>query len=137
MPPHLPLLSDTALTVHLQGAYQAQYDYDAQTVMGFLHAYGLYDDFKCNIEPNHTTLAGHDYEHDIIVSSKFGMLGSIDCNTGDTLVGWYALSLLLLRVSFGSPPHLDVLIDEHHAYLDICAGTLTSSSWTSARPLWS
>jgi len=65
-----------------------QYDYDAQTVMGFLHTYGLYDDYKCNIEPNHTTLAGHDYEHDIIVSSKFGMLGSIDCNTGDTLVGW-------------------------------------------------
>jgi len=65
-----------------------QYDYDAQTVMGFLQTYDLYDDFKCNIEPNHTTLAGHDYEHDIIVSSAFDMLGSIDCNTGDTMVGW-------------------------------------------------
>merc|ERR1719231_1369395 len=65
-----------------------QYDYDAQTVMGFLHHYGLEKDYKLNIEPNHTTLAGHDYEHDIIVSSKFDMLGSVDCNTGDTLVGW-------------------------------------------------
>jgi len=65
-----------------------QYDYDAQTVMGFLEHYGLEKDFKLNIEPNHTTLAGHDYEHDIIVSSKFDMLGSVDCNTGDPLVGW-------------------------------------------------
>ena len=33
-----------------------QYDYDAQTVMGFLAEYGLSDSFKLNIEPNHTTL---------------------------------------------------------------------------------
>jgi len=65
-----------------------QYDYDAQTVMGFLHEYGLQDKFKVNIEPNHTTLAGHDYEHDILVASKFGMLGSIDANSGDPLLGW-------------------------------------------------
>ena len=65
-----------------------QYDYDAQTVIGFLYTYGLQDHFKLNIEPNHTTLAGHDYEHDILVSSKFGMLGSVDCNSGDPLLGW-------------------------------------------------
>lgn len=65
-----------------------QYDYDAQTTIGFLHTYGLADHFKLNIEPNHTTLAGHDYEHDILVASKFGFLGSIDSNTGDTLLGW-------------------------------------------------
>ena len=65
-----------------------QYDYDAQTVMGFLHQYGLQNDFKLNIEPNHTTLAGHQYEHDLLVSSKYGMLGSVDSNTGDELVGW-------------------------------------------------
>merc|ERR1712032_1664054 len=65
-----------------------QYDYYAQTTIGFLHTYGLADHFKLNIEPNHTTLAGHDYEHDILVSSKFGFLGSIDSNTGDTLLGW-------------------------------------------------
>jgi len=54
----------------------------------FLKTYGLDKDFKLNIEPNHTTLAGHDYEHDIEVSSLYGMLGSIDSNTGDTLLGW-------------------------------------------------
>lgn len=43
---------------------------DAQTVIGFLKHYGLEKDFKLNIEPNHTTLAGHDYEHDIEISSR-------------------------------------------------------------------
>jgi xylose isomerase len=65
-----------------------QYDYDAQTVMGFLHTYGLEDHFKTNVEPNHTTLAGHNFEHDIIFSSIYGMLGSIDANTGDMTLGW-------------------------------------------------
>lgn len=65
-----------------------QYDYDAMTVYAFLQHYGLEKDFKMNIEPNHTTLAGHEYEHDIIMSAIHGVLGSIDCNTGDTLVGW-------------------------------------------------
>ena len=65
-----------------------QYDYDAQTVMSFLKHYGLDKDFKLNIEPNHTTLAGHNYEHDLLVSSKYGFLGSIDANTGDELLGW-------------------------------------------------
>jgi xylose isomerase len=65
-----------------------QYDYDAQTVWGFLKSYGLDGHFKVNIEPNHTTLAGHNFEHDIWVSSKYGYLGSIDSNTGDPLVGW-------------------------------------------------
>lgn len=65
-----------------------QYDYDAQTVMGFLHSYGLQKDFKINIEPNHTTLAGHDYEHDIRMSAAFNMLGSIDCNAGQPYLGW-------------------------------------------------
>eukprot|EP00759_Apiculatamorpha_spiralis_P031185 PhF_6_TR32946/c2_g1_i2/m.48464/K01805/xylA; xylose isomerase len=65
-----------------------QYDYDAQTVIGFLHQYGLTSHFKLNIEPNHTTLAGHDYEHDILMSSAYGMLGSVDCNAGDMLLGW-------------------------------------------------
>lgn len=25
---------------------------------------------QLNIEPNHTTLAGHSYEHDVVVASK-------------------------------------------------------------------
>jgi len=65
-----------------------QYDYDAQSVIGFLHHYGLDKDFKLNIEPNHTTLAGHSYEHDVAISARFGMLGSIDANTGDQSLGW-------------------------------------------------
>lgn len=65
-----------------------QYDYDAQTTMAFLHQYDLNDHFKLNIEPNHTTLAGHEAVHDIYVSSIYGMLGSVDSNTGDTLLGW-------------------------------------------------
>jgi len=65
-----------------------QYDYDAQTVIGFLHQYGLEKEFKVNIEPNHTTLAGHDYEHDLRMASACGMLGSIDCNAGQPYLGW-------------------------------------------------
>ncbi|KAI9337024.1 xylose isomerase [Zopfochytrium polystomum] len=65
-----------------------QYDYDAQTVMGFIEHYGLNEHFWLNIEPNHTTLAGHQYDHDINVAAAFGKLGSIDCNTGDELLGW-------------------------------------------------
>lgn len=65
-----------------------QYDYDAQTSMAFLSHYNLTEHFKLNIEPNHTTLAGHDYEHDIWISSQYNMLGSVDSNTGDPLLGW-------------------------------------------------
>lgn len=65
-----------------------QYDYDAQSVIAFLKTYDLDKDFKLNIEPNHTTLAGHCHEHDIVLSSAFGMLGSIDSNTGSPDLGW-------------------------------------------------
>lgn len=65
-----------------------QYDYDAQTTYCFLQHYGLATHFKLNIEPNHTTLAGHAPEHDITMAASFDMLGSIDANTGDTLLGW-------------------------------------------------
>lgn len=56
--------------------------------MSFLHEYGLAKDFKLNIEPNHTTLAMHAPEHDITMASAYGMLGSVDSNSGDTLLGW-------------------------------------------------
>lgn len=65
-----------------------QYDYDAQTVIGFLKTYNLDKEFKLNIEPNHTTLAGHEYEHDLRMASAYGMLGSIDCNAGQPYLGW-------------------------------------------------
>jgi xylose isomerase len=65
-----------------------QYDYDAQTCIGFLKANNLDEHFKLNIEPNHTTLAGHCFEHDLTIASQFDMLGSLDINTGDQSVGW-------------------------------------------------
>src|ERR671915_315457 len=36
-----------------------QYDYDTQTVHGFLERFGLADEYRVNIEANHATLAGH------------------------------------------------------------------------------
>lgn len=65
-----------------------QYDFDAATAIGFLKQYGLDKDFKLNIEANHATLAGHTFEHDLRVSAINGMLGSIDANQGDPLLGW-------------------------------------------------
>ncbi len=65
-----------------------QYDFDAATAIGFLKAHGLDKDFKMNIEANHATLAGHTFEHDLRVSAINGMLGSIDANQGDFLLGW-------------------------------------------------
>jgi xylose isomerase len=65
-----------------------QYDFDAATAIGFLRAYGLDKDFKMNIEANHATLAGHTFRHELRVSAMNGMLGSIDANQGDTLLGW-------------------------------------------------
>jgi xylose isomerase len=65
-----------------------QYDFDAATVMGFLHNYGLEKEYKLNIEANHATLAGHSFEHDLETASRYGMLGSIDANTGDPQIGW-------------------------------------------------
>jgi xylose isomerase len=65
-----------------------QYDYDAATTIAFLYQYQLQDHFQLNIEPNHTTLAGHAMEHDIVYAAQYQMLGSIDANTGDTALGW-------------------------------------------------
>ncbi|MDR1117448.1 MAG: xylose isomerase [Oscillospiraceae bacterium] len=65
-----------------------QYDYDAATAIGFVKAYGLDKDFKMNIEANHATLAGHTFQHDLRVSAINGMLGSVDANQGDYLLGW-------------------------------------------------
>lgn len=56
--------------------------------IGFLRQYGLDKDFKMNIEANHATLAGHTFQHDLRISAINGMLGSIDANQGDMLLGW-------------------------------------------------
>lgn len=65
-----------------------QYDFDVATVLGFLRKYSLQDDFKINIEANHATLAGHTFQHEINMARINGVLGSIDANQGDTLLGW-------------------------------------------------
>ncbi|GLB49639.1 xylose isomerase [Neptunitalea lumnitzerae] len=65
-----------------------QYDFDAATCLGFMHTYGLENDFKLNLEVNHATLAGHTFEHELQVAIDAGMLGSIDANRGDYLNGW-------------------------------------------------
>ncbi len=65
-----------------------QYDFDVQTVLGFLKTYGLEQDFKMNIEANHATLAIHTFNHELAMARIHGVLGSIDANQGDMLLGW-------------------------------------------------
>ncbi|MEO0996812.1 MAG: xylose isomerase [Pseudomonadota bacterium] len=65
-----------------------QYDFDAQTVIGFLRRHELAGDFKLNIEANHATLAGHSFAHDLRMAADAGLLGSIDANRGDAQNGW-------------------------------------------------
>jgi xylose isomerase len=65
-----------------------QYDFDTETVIGFLRHYGLDKDFKVNIEVNHATLAGHTFEHELQCAADAGLLGSIDANRGDSQNGW-------------------------------------------------
>ncbi|MBN1501793.1 MAG: xylose isomerase [Spirochaetes bacterium] len=65
-----------------------QYDFDAGTVIGFLKTYNLDKKFKLNIEANHATLAGHTFQHELRIARVNGMLGSVDANQGDLLLGW-------------------------------------------------
>lgn len=65
-----------------------QYDFDCANSIAFLRTYGLADHFKLNVETNHATLAGHTMMHELMVASMHGMLGSIDANRGDLLLGW-------------------------------------------------
>jgi len=65
-----------------------QYDYDAETVIGFLRQYDLLNDFSLNLEVNHATLAGHTMQHEMQVAADAGLLGSMDANRGDYQNGW-------------------------------------------------
>lgn len=65
-----------------------QYDFDTATCIGFLKTYGLDPYFKMNIEANHATLAQHTFQHELHTSRINNMLGSIDANQGDMLLGW-------------------------------------------------
>ncbi len=65
-----------------------QYDYDSATVISFLQKYDLDKHFKLNIETNHATLSGHTVNHELRVAANENMLGSLDANQGDLLLGW-------------------------------------------------
>jgi xylose isomerase len=65
-----------------------QYDYDTETVIGFLRHYGLDKDFRLNIEANHAELAGHDFVHELETAAAAGLLGSVDANRGEPRNGW-------------------------------------------------
>lgn len=65
-----------------------QYDFDTATVYGFLKRYGLEKEVKLNLEGNHALLAGHSFEHEIALAGALGILGSLDINRGDPLLGW-------------------------------------------------
>ena len=94
----LHLAKDYARTQGFKGSFfiepkpcepsKHQYDYDAATVIGFLRAFDLDDDFKLNVEVNHATLAGHTFQHELQVAADARMLGSMDANRGDYQNGW-------------------------------------------------
>ena len=65
-----------------------QYDFDVATVLGFSKSYDLDQHFKINIEANHATLAGHTFQHELRLARINGVLGSVDANQGDKLLGW-------------------------------------------------
>jgi xylose isomerase len=65
-----------------------QYDYDVAAVANFIRTYGLFEDFRINIEHNHATLAGHTIEHEVRTAFDNGLFGSIDINQGDPHNGW-------------------------------------------------
>lgn len=65
-----------------------QYDFDTATVLGFLKKYNLDTKFKMNIEANHATLAGHTFQHELNLCRVNGVLGSVDANQGDLMLGW-------------------------------------------------
>jgi xylose isomerase len=65
-----------------------QYDFDAAAVIAFLNHYSLKEHFKLNLETNHATLAGHSMMHELAYASMHGVLGSMDANRGDLLLGW-------------------------------------------------
>lgn len=65
-----------------------QYDYDSQSVHGFLDRYGLTDEYRVNIEVNHATLSGHSFHHEVAYAIDNGIFGSVDANRGDYQNGW-------------------------------------------------
>lgn len=65
-----------------------QYDFDTATIYGFLQRFDLHGEVHVNIEPNHATLSGHSFAHEIATAVSLGMMGSIDINSGNYQNGW-------------------------------------------------
>lgn len=87
-----------------------QYDFDTATVYAFLKRHGLEGEVRVNIEGNHALLAGHTFEHEIATAVDLGILGSLDINRGDPLLGWdtdqfpndlYSMTLAMYHVIRG------------------------------------
>ncbi len=54
----------------------------------FLQRYGLDKEVAVNIEVNHATLAGIDFEHELAAATAYGIFGSVDINRVDPRNGW-------------------------------------------------
>lgn len=65
-----------------------QYDFDSAACIALIRKAGLENEIHLNIEVNHATLSGHNFEHEINYAIANNALGSIDINRGDTLLGW-------------------------------------------------
>ncbi len=65
-----------------------QYDFDSASCLALIRKTGLEKEVKLNIEVNHATLSGHNFEHEIAYAISNDALGSIDINRGDTMLGW-------------------------------------------------
>jgi len=65
-----------------------QYDFDVANALAFLRKFGLEENFKFNVEANHATLAGHTFQHELRFARINDLLGSVDANQGDPLLGW-------------------------------------------------
>lgn len=65
-----------------------QYDFDVATIYGFLKRFDLLGEVHVNIEPNHATLSGHSFSHEVATAVSLDMMGSIDINCGNYQNGW-------------------------------------------------
>ena len=65
-----------------------QYDFDVASCLALLRGASLDKEIKINIEVNHATLAGHNFEHEIAYAMANDVFGSVDINRGDNMLGW-------------------------------------------------
>ncbi len=65
-----------------------QYDRDVAAVTAFLQRFDLLGEVHVNIEVNHATLSGHDFQHEVAMAVEAGIFGSVDANAGDDRLGW-------------------------------------------------